>query len=74
MQNDITLRKNKLYEGKVVEVLIEGNTRKRPDRLSGRTRGNKLVAFEGEEKSPGTLVNVRIEKAFTWGLVGKQIK
>ncbi|MBI3813045.1 MAG: tRNA (N6-isopentenyl adenosine(37)-C2)-methylthiotransferase MiaB, partial [Nitrospinae bacterium] len=50
MQKEITLEKNKAYEGRIVEALIEGKSRKdkkniRPEVSSytGRTRTNKLV-------------------------------
>lgn len=73
IQNNITQKKNISMEGEVVEVLAEGRTKKNPDRYAGRTRGNKLVAFDSFEDVTGKLVSVKIDKGFTWGLVGKQI-
>ena len=71
LQNSITFRKNKAMEGKIVEVLVEGRTKKRPDRFSGRTRTNRLVAFDAHKDFTGEIVTVKIEKGFTWGLLGK---
>jgi len=73
LQNSITLKKNKDMEGKIQEVLVEGRTKKRPDRFSGRTRGNRLVAFDSETACEGQLVRVQIDTGYTWGLVGKQV-
>jgi len=49
--------------GNDVEVLCEGPSKTNPARLMGRTRTNKIVAFEGNERLIGELVNVRIEQA-----------
>ncbi|MDU7964724.1 MAG: tRNA (N6-isopentenyl adenosine(37)-C2)-methylthiotransferase MiaB, partial [Clostridium perfringens] len=42
--------KNKEYEGKVVEVLVEGPSKNDETKLTGRTRNGKLVNFAGDEK------------------------
>lgn len=62
---------NKRFEGKVVQVLVEGFSPKNPRILTGYTEHNKLVNFEGDESLIGSLVNVKIDKAFTWHLRGK---
>ncbi len=49
--------------GTEVEVLCEGVSRNNPDRLSGRTRTNKIVVFEGAPSHIGQLVSVRIVRA-----------
>ncbi|MDU2665221.1 MAG: tRNA (N6-isopentenyl adenosine(37)-C2)-methylthiotransferase MiaB, partial [Clostridium perfringens] len=48
--------KNKEYEGKVVEVLVEGPSKNDETKLTGRTRNGKLVNFAGDEKLVGELV------------------
>ena len=45
--------KNKEYEGKVVEVLVEGPSKNDETKLTGRTRNGKLVNFAGDEKLVG---------------------
>jgi tRNA-2-methylthio-N6-dimethylallyladenosine synthase len=45
IQNKITLEHNQVLENKVVEVLVEGRSKKDPERWSGRTRTNKIVVF-----------------------------
>lgn len=64
---------NKRFEGETVEVLVEGFSDKK-DTLTGYTPNNKLVNFVGDEKLIGTLVNVKIEKAFSWHLRGKIVE
>lgn len=54
--------KNKEYEGKVVEVLVEGPSKNDETKLTGRTRNGKLVNFAGDEKLVGELVNLKIDR------------
>lgn len=68
--NEISARKNKEYEGKIVEVLVEGESKKDPDILSGRTRTNRLVNFAGPKTCIGELVHVKITEAKSWTLDG----
>jgi tRNA-2-methylthio-N6-dimethylallyladenosine synthase len=72
--NEISKRKNLELEGQVVEVLVEGESKKNPDVLSGRTRTNKLVNFVGPKHLIGKMVYVSIEKAQTWTLKGKWVE
>lgn len=62
--------RNKRYLDKVVEVLVEGRSERNPERLTGRTRTNKIVNFEGPESLVGELVNVHIQAANPWALRG----
>ena len=56
--------------GKTFEILVEGPSRKNPARLSGRTRSNKIVVFEGADRHVGQLLDVKIERASTFTLYG----
>ena len=71
--NDGFARGNKRFEGETVEVLVEGFSAKNPQLLTGYTKHNKLVNFVGSKELIGNLVNVKIEKAYTWHLKGKII-
>ena len=62
---------NKRFEGTIQEVLVEGYSGKKDHLLTGYTKHNKLVNFEGDASLIGTLVNVKIKKAFTWHLLGE---
>ncbi|WP_415341200.1 tRNA (N6-isopentenyl adenosine(37)-C2)-methylthiotransferase MiaB [Clostridium perfringens] len=66
--------KNKEYEGKVVEVLVEGPSKNDETKLTGRTRNGKLVNFAGDEKLVGDLVNLKIVRAQPFSLIGKIVE
>lgn len=59
-QEEITLRHMDSYVGKTVRVLCDGSDN---GVLSGRTSGNIVVRFDGEEKSVGKFVDVTITQA-----------
>ena len=66
--------KNKEYEGKVVEVLVEGPSKNDETKLTGRTRNGKLVNFAGDEKLVGELVNLKISRAQPFSLIGEIVE
>jgi tRNA-2-methylthio-N6-dimethylallyladenosine synthase len=68
---EVSHRRNKRYLDKVVDVLVEGRSERNPERLTGRTRTNKIVNFEGPEAFIGQLVDVRINAANPWALRGE---
>lgn len=72
--NEIAAQKNKEYEGKVVEVLVEGESKNNPDVLAGYTRKNKLVNFVGPKSAIGKIVKVKITEAKTWSLDGEMVE
>jgi len=59
LQREITIQKNKAYIGMHMDVLIDGKSKK-GGKLSGRTRGNKVVNVAGPRSLIGSLVTVRI--------------
>jgi tRNA-2-methylthio-N6-dimethylallyladenosine synthase len=72
--NKISGEINHSYKDKVVEVLVEGRSKNQEDKLSGRTRQNKLVNFEGgNEDLVGKLVNVKVTEARTFSLNGVMV-
>lgn len=70
-QREITLQKNRIWEGKEVEVLVEGQSKACALENMGRTRTNRIVNFPGKIHPPGSLVRVRIEKAMAHSLRGE---
>ena len=56
--------------GTEVEILCEGPSRNNPARLSGRTRTNKIVVFEGSSHHVGRIFPVRITRASSSTLYG----
>ena len=77
MQKRIASGINARYQGRTVDVLVEGTSK---GRWYGRTRTNKIVVFppsptlrragEGEDELVGELVDVRIERANGFSLYG----
>lgn len=69
--NKISGEINAEYEGKTVEVLVEGRSKQDETKFAGRTRQNKLVNFEGgNDDLIGKLVMVEIVEAKTFALNG----
>ena len=72
-QNEISLKKNKAFEGKTVEVLVDGESKTDKNMLSGRMANTKIVNFPGDSSLKGKYVNVKITKAHTWSLNGELV-
>jgi len=70
IQKEITLQKNQEWEGRVEEVLVEGRSRQSDQDVTGRTRSNRIVNFEGDLSFVGRLIPVRITKAYPHSLRG----
>ncbi len=49
----------KEYEGRTVEVLVEGESKNNPDILAGYTEKSKLVNFKGPKDAIGKIVRVK---------------
>jgi tRNA-2-methylthio-N6-dimethylallyladenosine synthase len=72
--NDIFHAKNAALVGQTFEVLVEGTSEKNAKKLSGRTRQNKVMVFEGNKDLIGQLANVKVEKGFLWGFEGRKLE
>ena len=57
--------------GRPVEILVEGPSKKNPARLTGRTRCNKIVVFDGSARHCGRLLAVKIQRAGNFTLYGE---
>ncbi|MBM4371329.1 MAG: tRNA (N6-isopentenyl adenosine(37)-C2)-methylthiotransferase MiaB [Deltaproteobacteria bacterium] len=62
------------HVGRVVEVLVEGPSRRGDGQLSGRSVTNYVVNFPGDGALAGSLVSVRVEKAARHSLLGVPVK
>jgi tRNA-2-methylthio-N6-dimethylallyladenosine synthase len=71
LQKKISLEENTKMIGKKVEVLVEGASKSDPNRLSGRTRQNHIVVFNGSQDLVGKLVGVVIHEGTDLTLFGK---
>jgi len=67
--NEIAARHYATLVGKQLQILAEGPS-KRPERLMGRTRCNKIVVFEGSDRHRGQLFDVQITRAGSFTLYG----
>jgi tRNA-2-methylthio-N6-dimethylallyladenosine synthase len=63
-------RRAEVFVGQEVEILCEGPSKTNPNRLMGRTRGNKIVVFEGAPRHIGQLIKVRITRSSGYTLYG----
>ena len=71
--NVMALTRNRQLADHIVEVLIEGPSKTNPARLTGRTRTNKLVHVDSDERLIGKLVDVKIRKVQTFSMLGEQV-
>jgi tRNA-2-methylthio-N6-dimethylallyladenosine synthase len=69
--NDIGRRRYAGRVGETLEILVEGPSKTNPSRLSGRTRCNKIVVFEGDARHQRQLLELRIIRAGSFTLYGE---
>lgn len=69
-QKSISAAKNQALVGRSLEVLVERPSGRYPGQLTGRTRHNKLLNFDGPEALIGCLVQVRVTEAWAASLRG----
>ena len=69
--NESGARQHHQFVGRTVQVLVEGPSKRNPARLTGRTRCNKIVVFDGSPRSRGQLLNLAITRAGTFTLYGE---
>lgn len=73
LQNEIAAEKNATMVGSTVRVLCDGVSKNNKDAYSGRTEGNKIVFFAGDDADTGKFVNIRIERAEPFALYGEKV-
>jgi tRNA-2-methylthio-N6-dimethylallyladenosine synthase len=72
-QKNIQERKNEALVGTVAEVLVEGESRKSPSEMSGRSADHRVVNFPGERELVGEMVRIRIERSGANSLFGQRV-
>ncbi|HEY2421133.1 MAG TPA: tRNA (N6-isopentenyl adenosine(37)-C2)-methylthiotransferase MiaB [Neobacillus sp.] len=72
--NELSAEAMKKYEGQIVDVLVEGESKNNPDVLAGYTTRNKLVNFVAPKEAIGKIVKVKITDAKTWSLNGEMVE
>lgn len=73
-QQNAGLEINRRLVRQTAEVLVEGVSKSDPEKITGRTRTNKLIHFPGESTMEGRLCHVKILKAGTWHLSGEMVR
>ena len=68
--NEIGARKYGGFVGRKVQILVEGPSKRNPARMSGRTRCNKIVVFDGSDRHRGQVMDVKITKVGSFTLYG----
>lgn len=71
VQCEVSLARNSLLAGKTVEILVDGRG-KDTDKITGRTRTNKVAVFDGSSRLIGKTVNVKIISATAFALKGRK--
>lgn len=74
VQNEISREINETYKDKILEVFVDGYSKNNSEVLQGRTDGNKVVNFKGDDELIGNFVKVKITECRTWSLNGELIK
>ncbi len=73
LQKEITYQKNRALEDRVEEVLVEGLSKQSERDVTGRTRSNRIVNFEGGQDLVGQLLPVLITKGYPHSLRGERV-
>ena len=71
LQTEISAERNKMDEGKVFEVLVEGFSKRSREQLCGRTEQNKMVVFPKGDYHIGEKVMVKIIGSTSATLLGE---
>jgi tRNA-2-methylthio-N6-dimethylallyladenosine synthase len=73
LQNNLSLQSNKQDVGKEFEVLVEGYSKRSPDKLFGRNSQNKVLVFPDNGTAPGEYVRVKVTSCTSATLLGEAI-
>ena len=67
----VAAARSRRLEGRTVEVLVDGRSKKNAAEVSGRARCNRVVNFDGQDRvAIGDVVQVRITEALPHSLRG----
>ena len=72
LQNEMSAERNAAQVGKVVEVLVEGTSKRSRDQLFGRTEQNRVVVFDRGRHHIGDRVMVKITSSSSATLKGNE--
>lgn len=72
-QNGISLERNRRHIGTVVDVLVEGPSKRDQSEWKGRTSGNHVVIFPKGDIDVGEYIKVKIDRATSATLFGARV-
>ena len=73
LQRELSLESNKQDVGKVFEVLVEGESKRKSSQLFGRNSQNKVIIFDRKDFRQGDYVRVRVTECTSATLFGETI-
>ncbi len=68
--DEIVEQRHGAFVGRRVQILVEGRSKRNEARMMGRTRCNKIVVFDGDDRHRGQLMDVDIERVGSFTLYG----
>lgn len=72
---EVATERAQRFQGRTLEVLVEGVNPRNPNQAFGRLRHNKLVYFDGDGvELRGKLVNVKIDQCNAYSLFGDMVE
>lgn len=74
LQNELSLRSNRLDVGREFEVLVEGVSKRSDRQLFGRTSQNKVVVFDRGDARVGDYIRVRVTDCSSATLHGQRVE
>lgn len=72
--NELSSESMKRYKGQIVDVLIEGESKKNPDVLAGYTSKSKLVNVKAPKSAIGKIIPVKIIETKSWSMDGEAVE
>lgn len=71
---EVATERAQRFQGRTLEVLVEGVNPRNPNQAFGRLRHNKLVYFDGDGvELRGKLVDVKIDQCNAYSLFGDMV-
>jgi tRNA-2-methylthio-N6-dimethylallyladenosine synthase len=71
IQKEISKKRNQGLLGRVLQVLIDGKSRRDQSKWKGKTRANQTVIVEGSDNLLGRIVPVMVDQADSFTLFGR---
>jgi len=74
VQAEVAKKKHQAMVGRTMEILVEGPSKLKPERQTGRVPNNYRVVFESDKDLKGQLVQLKITSASTLTLYGQLVR